>query len=476
MILQAAKIIGSGLATIGLINLLLSLLNHNKDLLLSDIIYSKLAIKAIITCEEMIKSIPETNIVLGFLKKEIPLSILKVNGSIFNNTILVNEFISLKTKDRKKDIKKILSHEFLIAGVYLFIAPDDERYIGSCINFNDRLIEHKDQFNNRRKPTTLHLYKFNFSEYNWSPIYLTINYYKLFVYKYPHYNLSRGEVDILMAITQLLPRILEQSLLDNFPFNLNGNNKLVKFSYTNWDSNLLNLPGLTKNTAKSVDILINNKIIRTVNSIQDLLPVLGIKSRNTIFKYMNHVKGFFSPTYNEIVNIRYPYTVNLLNHEIIHRKIDNDIELKIPNTPLISLNMNLLYVFNSDLSLVNTYKSIKEAVISLNPSPARDGISIRGREIAISRAKNKQKLVFNQIGSFYFAENPNSNRWNNYIIGKYPFVLKDVVNNSEISFRSIGEAQKYFLSIHGKKPDVRTIKSHYIKGTLYKKQYYIIPL
>jgi hypothetical protein len=125
---------------------------------------------------------------------------------------------------------------------------------------------------------------------------------------------------------------------------------------------------------------------------------------------MNHVKGFFSPTYNEIVNIRYPYTVNLLNHEIIHRKIDNDIELKIPNTPLISLNMNLLYVFNSDLSLVNTYKSIKEAVISLNPSPARDGISIRGREIAISRAKNKQKLVFNQIGSFYFAENPNSNR------------------------------------------------------------------
>jgi hypothetical protein len=84
MILQAAKIIGSGLATIGLINLLLSLLNHNKDLLLSDIIYSKLAKKAIFTCEEMIKSLPETNIVLEFLNKEIPLSILKVNSSISN--------------------------------------------------------------------------------------------------------------------------------------------------------------------------------------------------------------------------------------------------------------------------------------------------------------------------------------------------------------------------------------------------------
>jgi len=57
MILQAAKIIGSGLATIGLINLLLSLLNHNKDFLLSDIVYSKLAKKTIFTCEEMIKSL-----------------------------------------------------------------------------------------------------------------------------------------------------------------------------------------------------------------------------------------------------------------------------------------------------------------------------------------------------------------------------------------------------------------------------------
>ena len=38
MILQAAKIIGSGLATIGLIYLLLTLLNHNKDLLLSNLI------------------------------------------------------------------------------------------------------------------------------------------------------------------------------------------------------------------------------------------------------------------------------------------------------------------------------------------------------------------------------------------------------------------------------------------------------
>jgi len=90
-----------------------------------------------------------------------------------------------------------------------------------------------------------------------------------------------------MAITQLLPRILEQSLLDTYIFNLNGKNKLVKFSYSNWDPYTLNTPILTNNMSKSVNILINGKVVRIVNSIQNLLPVLGIKSRSTIFKYMN---------------------------------------------------------------------------------------------------------------------------------------------------------------------------------------------
>ena len=49
--------------------------------------------------------------------------------------------------------------------------------------------------------------------------------------KYPFYNLRQGELDILLAITQILPRILEQSLLYSLHFELNGENKLVKFTY-----------------------------------------------------------------------------------------------------------------------------------------------------------------------------------------------------------------------------------------------------
>jgi hypothetical protein len=162
--------------------------------------------------------------------------------------------------------------------------------------------------------------------------------------------------------------------------------------------------------SKSVNIIIEGKVVKTVNSIQKLLPVVGVKSRRTLMKYMNHIRGFYSPTYNEFVNIRYPHIENLLYNEIIFRKNEELSELLISNTPLSGLELNKLYVYNENLSLIYIYKSIREAVRFLNPSYNELGISLRGREIAISRAKNKLKLVFNEIGSFYFAENPNSDK------------------------------------------------------------------
>ena len=156
--------------------------------------------------------------------------------------------------------------------------------------------------------------------------------------------------------------------------------------------------------------IIKNKVMKTVNSIQELVLVLGVKSRSTIFKYMNLVKGFYSPNLKEIVNIRYPYIYNLLTHEIIHRKIKQKSALMIPNVSLFDLTLNLLYVYNSDFSLFCIYKSIVEAARLLNPNYNELGISLRGREIAIGRGKNKEELVYNELGSLYFAENPNTDR------------------------------------------------------------------
>src|SRR5579864_1338978 len=113
--------------------------------------------------------------------------------------------------------------------------------------------------------------------------------------------------------------------------------------------------------SKSVDIIIDGKVERTVNSIQKLLPVLGIKSRNTIMRYMNHVKGFYSPTYKKYVNIRFLNVKVILNHKIIFRKNIVLPELIIPHTLLSSLQPNILYVYDENLSLVHKYKSIREA-------------------------------------------------------------------------------------------------------------------
>jgi len=74
-------------------------------------------------------------------------------------------------------------------------------------------------------------------------------------------------MDILLAITQLIPRILEQSLLSDMVFSLNGKNKLIRFTYTKWDKNTLLLPISSNKLAKSVEIIINNKVVRVVNSI-----------------------------------------------------------------------------------------------------------------------------------------------------------------------------------------------------------------
>jgi hypothetical protein len=157
-----------------------------------------------------------------------------------------------------------------------------------------------------------------------------------------------------------------------------------------------------------VDILINGKTVKTVNSVSELCNVLGVKSRRTINKYMNHVDSLYSPNYNQKVNIKFPHINKLLTNPIIHRK---DNEKNLPDISILSININelkpnLLYVYTKEYILYKTYNSIVEAARNLNTTSTK----FRGREITIARAKNKNKLVYNEKGYFYFAENPTTNR------------------------------------------------------------------
>src|SRR5271154_825284 len=161
MIVQAAKIIGSGLATIGLTNMLLSLI-HNNKYLVSELTYTDLAKKALFTIEEMIGSLAENSTLYKFLDTEISKSTLYINAKNINGNLVLDKYTLLSSKKSREE-NTMLS--FNIAGVYIFKGPNNKEYVGSCIEFYSRLVEHKDQFKNKRKPTKLHLFKYKFNEY-----------------------------------------------------------------------------------------------------------------------------------------------------------------------------------------------------------------------------------------------------------------------------------------------------------------------
>jgi len=77
---------------------------------------------------------------------------------------------------------------------------------------------------------------------------------------------------------------------------------------------------------------------------------------------------------------------------------------------------------------------------------------------------------------FILQRNPGTNRWSIYQEGKYPLKLIDVINNTEQDFKGIRTVQSYLFALLKIKPDYKTIKSHYNKGTIYKKQFKFIPL
>src|SRR5215471_10036818 len=94
MLIQAAKIIGAGIATVGLSNILLSVI-QNDNLLLSKIVYTKLIKEAISTIENMIKSLPKDSVLLKFLEKEVLLSKLEIRGINKNNKLIIDKLILL---------------------------------------------------------------------------------------------------------------------------------------------------------------------------------------------------------------------------------------------------------------------------------------------------------------------------------------------------------------------------------------------
>lgn len=124
------------------------------------------------------------------------------------------------------------------------------------------------------------------NEITWAPLIITPNFYKLFISMNPDRVLTKQEIQILVAITQFMPRVLEQSYISHYKPDLNGNSKgsyNVIFSFAKWEPGLtaetnkneLGVNSLNKSNAyKAID---ENKIsVASSNSLNGLASILGL--------------------------------------------------------------------------------------------------------------------------------------------------------------------------------------------------------
>jgi hypothetical protein len=161
MLLQAAKTIGSGLATIGLTNILLSPLQNNN--ILTKLYITHLITEAIKTIDDMIGSLPQINQLHKFLEEEVPNSFIYVNAKIENDIVIGNNYIHSFSDGQKNNIKKPI-YPFHIAGVYVFSTLTNEQYIGSSTNIYKRLSEHKHELLCKRVRSKLYLSEFELND------------------------------------------------------------------------------------------------------------------------------------------------------------------------------------------------------------------------------------------------------------------------------------------------------------------------
>jgi hypothetical protein len=128
----------------------------------------------------------------------------------------------------------------------------------------------------------------------------------------------------------------------------------------------------------------------------------------------------------------------LLTHPIIHR---TPYELMLPDLQIPGLNspndlpIGPVFVYNEDKTPFepDRFDSIAAAAKLLNPNTLKP----RGREIKISRVMGLDELVENELGSFYFMENPDNDRFKLNQAGVYPCYLYDLETGTSLFYEGL---------------------------------------
>lgn len=231
-------------------------------------------------------------------------------------------------------------------------------------------------------------------------------------------------------MTQLVPRILEQSLFESFPSSLTGKDRLVRFTYTRFNKGSLTQPLELGSTRIKVEIYNDKGVLQIAASMQEVGHILGVGNK-AVQKYINHVKPINSPLFGPVNIKELSYERPLLNHSIVHRVEPEYTPMIIPGYAPSNVELGKVFAFTPELQPYGVYDSLTNAASTLHKAEKTP----RGLRNTIARALNTDRLVDTRAGLLYFVQNPNSpNLFLENHKGLYPCVLVDLETNEEKYF------------------------------------------
>lgn len=366
------------------------------------------------TLIKMLNSLPTDHILISFTEESLSIA-YKLNAKCVNGTLIYNK--SYNWLDLKKEKLDILDPN--LAGTYSFTQSLTGRfYIGSTANFKDRINSHMGQFKStERMGKALHkLEKDNQESLLFSIIQIIPNFLMKFKKSYPYYVLSEGEYEILLALSLYPVRVLEQSLIDKFKPQLNGQDGKYettvyhRFTDINWEASRLRLEKSLKNSIP-VDIfnLEGELEFRATSSYQASL-YLNFNYRS-IPLYLNNAKSLFSNHLEKYVYLRSPDFTGKPISRVIRHELTSRKNLILFNLSLEKLNPLFLYCFNEDKKDFITFFTFSGIFRFLFPSKYLDILEkgkIPGGVLnKIIVRINKEESILGENGlSYYIAKNP----------------------------------------------------------------------
>lgn len=389
------------------------MLAQSNPQLLADLNYTQYSAKALTTLITMLNSLPEGNTVLEFILNNLHHA-SNVTASLVNGTIVPTITHLLPNI---ASIPNIIVKTCSTAGVYMFQHIETGQiYIGSSCNLAIRAAGHLSQFSGALQPFPFHIEVNKLGGYSsvlWSSVYTTFSFTAVFENLHPGVWLSKGELQILQAFTQFLPRLLEQSLFTRFTPSLNSS-LVVYFDFVKFDTHLLTVYDYALNGAKPVDIFnfLTGEHIRRVASISAAsLFLYGSNDRRHIIRRSLGALSGITWTASNAITPRVMVTspgVPLSNLVINHRPSSIKGPLSLPGIDLNSLPAPFIYIYDLEFNLIDQYLSYSSAIMALSPLLTY-GLTNKPAERysrCLQRACNLNKTANTEKGKVYVARHP----------------------------------------------------------------------